>query len=363
MTTEKSDAWVTSADVARRAGVSRSAVSRTFTEGASVAPDTRAKVLKAAEELGYQVNMLARSMIQRQTNLVGVVVAGFDNPFLMSLLGPITHYLATHQLAPLLMDASEPESLAKSLRHLLQYRIAGAILTSGAPPTELAQEYLRLRIPVTMINREPDLEGVDVVNSDHRSGGALAAEALRRAGARNLMFLNVPLNSHSGRERSSGFTKALAAEVKRGEVSLRRSVSPGLGYAAGFEAARTLLADAGRPDGIFCVNDALACGVIDGARQLHGLRVPQDLCVVGFDDIPISSQAAYGLSTVRQDVDALAKNAVTCLADRLRDPSRPVKVQQLPVTFVERASTSAGETAPVAARSARKRAAVSDRVK
>lgn len=340
MTTEKGDAWVTSADVARRAGVSRSAVSRTFTEGASVSPDTRAKVLKAAQELGYQVNMLARSMIQRQTNLVGVVVAGFDNPFLMSLLGPLTHQLATRQLAPLLMDASEPADLTRTLRHLLQYRIAGTILTSGAPPTELAKEYLRLRIPVTMINREPDLEGVDVVSSDNREGGALAARALREAGACNLLFLNSPTATHSGRERSAGFSRALATDVRRGVVRCRRAVAPGLGYQGGFEAARALLAAGPTAvDGVFCVNDAMACGLIDGARQLHGRRIGDDLSVVGFDDIPLASQAAYSLTTVRQDVNVLAAEAVECLVGRLADPTAERRVQRLPVDLVQRSST------------------------
>jgi DNA-binding LacI/PurR family transcriptional regulator len=340
MTKDKNEGWVTAADVARRAGVSRSAVSRTFTEGASVAPDTRAKVLKAAEALGYQVNMLARSVIQRQSNLVGVVVAGFDNPFLMSLLGPLTHHLALRGLAPLLMDASEPEALAKTLRNLLQYRVAGAILTSGAPPIELAKEYLRLRIPVTMINREADLEGVDVINSDNRGGGALAARALLDAGARKLMFLNVASATHSARERSEGFTRALAPEVRSGAVSLRRSVAPGSGYTGGFNAARELFAQkSDRPDGVFCVNDALACGLIDGARQLFGLRVPQDLRVVGFDDIPLASHAAYGLTTVRQDVTALARQAVSSLVERMAEPTIPARAQQLPVSVVNRQST------------------------
>ncbi|HET7866266.1 MAG TPA: LacI family DNA-binding transcriptional regulator [Burkholderiaceae bacterium] len=346
MTKDKNAGWVTAADVARRAGVSRSAVSRTFTEGASVAPETRVKVLKAAEALGYQVNMLARSVIQQQSNLVGVVVAGFDNPFLMSLLGPLTHYLALRGLAPMLMDASEPEALAKTLRRLLQYRVAGAILTSGAPPIELAEEYLRLRIPVTMINREADLEGVDVINSDNRGGGALAARALLDSGARKLLFLNVASATYSARERSEGFSRAVASHVRRGEVSLRRSVATGSGYAGGFETARKLFAQSDdRPDGVFCVNDALACGLIDGARQLFGLRVPQDLRVVGFDDIPMSSHAAYALTTVRQDVDSLARHAVTSLAERMAEPTMPTRSQQVPVSVMNRQSTGANSKA------------------
>ncbi|WIT14160.1 LacI family DNA-binding transcriptional regulator [Paucibacter sediminis] len=340
MSSGKSSAWVTSADVARHAGVSRSAVSRTFTEGASVAPETRAKVLKSAEALGYQVNMLARSMIQQQSNLVGVVVSGFDNPFLLSLLGPLTHQLALRSQAPLLMDASEPEQLSNSLRQLMQYRISGVILTSGTPPIQLAKEYLRLRIPVAMINREPLLEGVDVINSDNRQGGALAAEVLCRAGARNLVFLNVVTGTLSPSARGAAFAKALAGQVRRGAVKLRQATAGGVSYAHGFEAARQLFAEpSARPDGVFCTNDALACGLIDGARALYGLRVPEDVKVVGFDDIPMAAYEAYALTTFRQDIGALAERAVACLAERMGAPDMPSRTLELPVSLVERRST------------------------
>lgn len=340
MSTDHPSGWITAADVARKAGVSRSAVSRTFTEGASVSPETREKVQRAAEALGYQVNMLARSMIQRQSNLVGVVVKGFDDPFLQSLLGPITHHLALRSLAPLLMDASEPAQLAKSLRHLLQYRIAGVILTSGTPPIQLAQEYLRLRVPVAMINRAPDLEGVDVVNSDHFEGAALAARTLLASGARKLVFLSSSRTTYSARVRGEGFVQALAAAVQRGEASLRHFDASGATYAGGFEAAQTLLADAqNRPDGVFCANDVLACGLVDGARRQYGLQVPADFQVIGFDDIPMAGLSAYGLTTLRQNVDALAESAVACLAERMAEPDMPSRTLQLPVALVTRATS------------------------
>lgn len=337
MSSEKASAWVTAVDVARKAGVSRSAVSRTFTEGASVSPATRQKVLRAAEALGYQVNMLARSMIQQQSNLVGVVVKGFGDPFLQSLLGPITHQLALRSLAPLLMDASEPEQLAKSLRHLLQYRIAGVILTSGTPPIQLAQEYLRLRVPVAMINRAPDLEGVDVVNSDHFEGGALAARSLLARGARNLVFLSSVGATYSARARGEGFIHALAGAVESGDVVVRVVETLASSYAGGLGAAELLLAEpCTRPDGVFCANDVLACGLMDGARRCFGLQVPQDMQVIGFDDIPMASLSAYGLSTVQQNVDALAQSAVACLAERMAHPDMPGRTLLLPVALVTR---------------------------
>ena len=118
--TKAPSGWATAADVARRAGVSRSAVSRTFTEGASVSAATRERVQKAAEELGYQVNRLARSVIQRQSDLVGVVIPGMHNAFVVQLLGPLIQQLARHSLAPLLMDVRDPAQMASTLRHLMK---------------------------------------------------------------------------------------------------------------------------------------------------------------------------------------------------------------------------------------------------
>ena len=200
-TEENAPGWATAADVAARAGVSRSAVSRTFTPGASVSPATRERVLKAADELGYQVNRLARSVIQRQSTLVGVVVPGMHNEFVVQLLGPIMRNLARHSLTPLLMDVRDPVQMESSLRYLLQYRVAGVIFTSGSPPIELAREYLRLQVPVAMINRDANLESVDVVSSDNRHGGALAAHCLIAAGARRLAYVNLPTGTYSGVSR------------------------------------------------------------------------------------------------------------------------------------------------------------------
>ena len=162
--------WVKAEDVARLAGVSRSAVSRTFTPGASVAEKTRAKVMHAAEQLGYQVNIIARTMNTGSSNFIGIVTAGFDNPFRSKLLSPLVHQLALHGFMPLLMNADDPDQLAPSLKQLLSYHVAGVIITSGAPPLSLAEEYLQRKIPVTLINRHAELEGCDRVASDNQQG-------------------------------------------------------------------------------------------------------------------------------------------------------------------------------------------------
>ncbi len=336
-TEENAPGWATAADVAARAGVSRSAVSRTFTPGASVSPATRERVLKAADELGYQVNRLARSVIQRQSTLVGVVVPGMNNEFVVQLLGPIMRNLARHSLAPLLMDVRDPEQMESTLRYLLQYRVAGVIFTSGSPPIELAREYLRLQVPVAMINRDANLESVDVVSSDNRHGGALAAHCLIAAGARRLAYVNLPSGTYSGVSRGAGFSEAAAMS---GQPSISVELLQGrlAGYEGGAAIAAQLLDRPAerRPEGVFCANDTLAFGFMDAARHTFGLRIPEDIAVVGFDDVPMAAAASFQLTSVRQDIEGLAAEAVDRLVERMSDPTRPARSQTLPVELVER---------------------------
>ena len=336
-TEENAPGWATAADVAARAGVSRSAVSRTFTPGASVSPATRERVLKAADELGYQVNRLARSVIQRQSTLVGVVVPGMHNEFVVQLLGPIMRNLARHSLAPLLMDVHDPEQMESTLRYLLQYRVAGVIFTSGSPPIELAREYLRLQVPVAMINRDANLESVDVVSSDNRHGGALAAHCLIAAGARRLAYVNLPSGTYSGVSRGAGFSEAAAMS---GQPSISVELLQGrlAGYEGGAAIAAQLLDRPAerRPEGVFCANDTLAFGFMDAARQTFGLRIPEDIAVVGFDDVPMAAAASFQLTSVRQDIEGLAAEAVDRLVERMSDPTRPARSQTLPVELIER---------------------------
>nr|WP_269783580.1 inositol monophosphatase family protein [Klebsiella quasipneumoniae] len=197
--------WIKAEDVARLAGVSRSAVSRTFTPGASVSEKTRQKVLNAAEALGYQVNIIARTMITGSSNFIGIVTAGFDNPFRSKLLAPLVHQLALNGFMPLLMNADDPQQLAPSLKQLLSYHVAGVIITSGAPPLSLAEEYLARKIPVTLINRHADLAGCDRVCSDNAQGAKLVADLFSRRGWRQVGFIGENRENFSTRQRYDAF--------------------------------------------------------------------------------------------------------------------------------------------------------------
>ncbi|MCU5772045.1 LacI family DNA-binding transcriptional regulator [Erwiniaceae bacterium BAC15a-03b] len=328
MATDKN--WVTAADVARHAGVSRSAVSRTFTAGASVSDKTRQRVLAAASELGYQVNIIARTMITGSSNFVGIVTAGFDNPFRSKLLAPLVHHLALQGFMPLLMNADDPQQLEPSLRQLLSYHVAGVILTSGAPPLSLAEEYLAKKIPVTLINRHAELPGADRVASDNAQGAQLAAAHLRSQGAKNIAFIGENATNFSTQQRYKAFC---AAQPEQQIVAFFCATA---GYQAGRNAAEELLRNHPLLDAFFCATDMLAMGVIDYLREQ---QIPSgQIKVMGFDDIPQAAYGAYQLTTLAQDTDLLASHAVDLLIKRIQNFARPGVQMAIPVQLIIRQS-------------------------
>jgi DNA-binding LacI/PurR family transcriptional regulator len=324
--TEKGKSWVKAEDVARLAGVSRSAVSRTFTPGASVADKTRAKVMRAAEQLGYQVNIIARTMNTGSSNFIGIVTAGFDNPFRSKLLAPLVHQLALHGFMPLLMNADDPEQLAPSLRQLLSYHVAGVIITSGAPPLSLAEEYLARKIPVTLINRHADLPGCDRVTSDNAQGMQLMANYCRQRGWQNIGFIGEHCNNFSTEQRH----EALLASAP--DLTINARFIAGGGYAAGRAAAQELSGC----QVLLCATDMLALGAMDGLRALNSSGLLP--AVIGFDDIPQASWDPYHLTTVQQDTDGLAQQAVDLLVTRIEQFDLPSRQRAVPVKLIVRQS-------------------------
>lgn len=318
--------WVKAEDVARLAGVSRSAVSRAFTPGASVAEKTRAKVMLAAEQLGYQVNIIARTMNTGSSNFIGIVTAGFDNPFRSKLLSPLVHQLALHGFMPLLMNADDPDQLAPSLKQLLSYHVAGVIITSGAPPLSLAEEYLERKIPVTLINRHADLQGCDRVASDNVQGMQLMVEYCRHQGWDRIGFIGEDRANFSTAERYNALSSFAA------DLSIASRFIPGGGYAAG-RAASLELSDC---QVLLCATDMLALGAMDGLRSLSDTR--QIPAVIGFDDIPQASWDPYLLTTIQQDTDGLAQQAVDLLVTRIAQFDLPSRHRAVPVKLIVRNS-------------------------
>ncbi|WP_150627434.1 LacI family DNA-binding transcriptional regulator [Pandoraea captiosa] len=338
---KKQTSWVTAADVARQAGVSRSAVSRAFSPAASIAPETRERVMEAARSLGYQVNLIAREMIMQRSSMVGVVTAGFENPFRAKLLAHIIAALGRHKLTPIVVNADDPVQIRQSLDMLLSYRIGGVIMTSASSPLGLARQYLEGEIPVVMINRASNLPGADVAVSDNAAGASLAAHMLIDAGATRLTFVGPTRPSYSGKARCTGFLRAIR-NIANADPHRARHVdthsTTGDTYECGVAAAHALLSQASRPDGVFCSSDLLALGFIDTARRHFAMRVPEDVRIVGFDDIPAASYGNYQLCTIAQDTHALADTATDMLIERMNAYSGASRTRVVPVTRVVRHS-------------------------
>ena len=215
---------VTAQDVARRAGVSRAVVSRALSNNGSISPDARARVLRAAEELGYQVNFLAQGLNRQRSHLIGVIVSRISDPFRSTLLDALLNEIQRQGFQALVSEIHSEQDLAQTLRRFAQFRVSGVIVTSGQPPEALVNECVQQHIPVVGINRQPTIPGVDYVCSDNAAGAELAADQLLRSGCQRFGWLNRgsvrpgAANARSGRRTPPGDPR-LSARRLRGRVT------------------------------------------------------------------------------------------------------------------------------------------------
>jgi len=322
----------TSFDVARRAGVSRSAVSRAFTPGAAVAEDTRKKVLAAAEELGYRVNSLARGLQGDHSGIVGVLASRLDTPVRARQVQLLAQSLIRDGFRPMLVTAENPDDVAGLFDTLLGYSVAGVVVTSDTPPQSTIEACRKTRVPVVLINRDAVVGWGDRVISSPDRSGQMALCMLRSSGATRFGVLEPQGHTFSVTGRANAFKEAAGACVcltsKDQSYSAARAAVSAVGRA-----------EVARVDGLFCATDLMAIGALDGLRLDLGLNVPKDIQVVGFDDIEQASWGAYDLSTVRQDLEAQADIALDLLKSRTETPDLPIRTEFVPLTPIYRSST------------------------
>ncbi|MBS7699715.1 MULTISPECIES: LacI family DNA-binding transcriptional regulator [unclassified Chelatococcus] len=326
--------FVSAQQVAELAGVSRSAVSRAFTPGASIATETREKVMRAAEELGYQVNDLARSLLAHRSRLVGLVVTKPELGFRAHLVAALTRALIRRGNVPFIINtgSSEPEMRAAQTA-LFGYRAEATVILSGSPPTSFVELARQNGQPLIMIGRsEPDCDRIQI---DNASAAREAAQLFAAQGLRRLALAGSASGTPSIVEREQAFV----SEARRLGADVIVVQGRDSDYAGGQEAAARLFGNGRPPEAVFCVNDLIAFGLIDTARSDHALIAPRDFQVVGFDDIPEAAWNAYRLSTFRQDPDEIAGCAITLLDRRLATPSALPSTTRLKAAFVQRSST------------------------
>lgn len=322
---------VTSSQVAEHAGVSQSAVSRTFTPGASIAPKTRARVLAAAKELGYRPNAIARSLITSRSRIIAVVMAYLENLFYPDVLEELGRSLAAENYHLLLFTGFKDRDSDPVFDQLMQYRVDGIILASTSLSSELSDECAAAGIPVVLFNRTTGRKTVSSVTTENFEGGQLVGEFLATAGHKRISYIAGLENSSTNRDRFAGFRTALAAhgitkiETRTGNYSRSDAET----------AARELLSLKKRPDAIFVANDHMAVAVMDVARYEFGLSIPDDLSIVGYDDVGPARWPSYGITSVTQPIKGMVDATVEILMDQIHsgelDPRQMVLQSQLVV--------------------------------
>jgi DNA-binding LacI/PurR family transcriptional regulator len=315
-------AKVTSAEVAERAGVSQSAVSRVFTPGASASAKTAEKVKRAAAELGYRPNILARAMVSGRSRMIGLVVAYLDNQFYPDVLERLSNALQQQGYHVLVFMASQKAgNIDTVVEEILDYQVDGIIAASVALSSDLSDRCRAAGVPMVLFNRSQDGEGFSSVTTDNYEGGRKLAELLLAGGHERIGYIAGWEGASTQRDRELGFTDRLA---EAGRTLYAREVGNFLMDEAA-EAARRMfgVAPGDRPDAVFVANDHMAIPVIDTLRHEMGLRVAQDVSVVGYDDVPAAAWPAYSLTTIRQPADRMVAETVDLILRMIEDDGTP----------------------------------------
>ena len=316
---------VTSMQVARRAGVSQSAVSRVFTPGASASPAITQKVRQAAAELGYRPNVLARSLITGRTRIIGLVVAYLENqfyPVVLELLSRALQDKGYHILV--FMAENATEKVAQVMEELLDYQVDGIITASVAMTNDLTARCTAVGIPVVMFNRGQDDARLSEVTSDNIAGGRRATEFLIAGGHTRIAHVMGWQGSSTGRDRATGFRLAMQGAGLTPQAMVDGMYSRDTAA----QVARDMCTGPDRPDAIFVGNDHMAFAVMDALRTDLGLSVPSDVSIVGYDDVPLAAWPAYDLTTIRQPVNRMVEATVEALLAQIESgESAPRKIR------------------------------------
>lgn len=334
MKRKKSRVQVTSHNVAELAGVSRSAVSRTFTPNASVSSKTKEKVILAANKLGYRPNVMARSLITKKTQLIGLVMADWNNPFYASTLKSYSEKLQKENYQTILATINNNSDIDTSIEFLLQYQVDGIIMLSALPSSDVVDACNQKDTPIVLVGNSSKSINTCTVNIDHNAIGKNLANLAIELGYRRFVLIRGDKNIKSGIQRTKVFSKVLEKENK-GEILAN------LTGILGHDDGRNTLADIIKikPDIIICSSDLTALGIIDGARVDYNLEVPKDIAVIGFGNNPISSWGMNRLTTVQLPYEKLINESIGCLLRRIDDPDLPPKNIDLQSVVITRDTT------------------------
>ena len=331
----KYNSVATSKDVAMLAGVSQATVSRAFSNSANLAPETRMRVMEAANTLNYKPNALARSLVSTHSNIIGVVKGYTQNVMFSEMLSEIVYGLQQADKRVIYFEARQNESIDNLADKIMQYQIEGLILMYANLTSDLTLSCRQRDIPVLQMHRYSKTLRTNAVLPDNFRAAAEAAELFVKRGFRNFVYLGGEINSSSNMERQLGFLKKLGQYGFNNPVVWNGLYT----YESGREAMRTLAPKLPLPCAILCGNDLMAFGAIDVLKYELGLRVGEDVALIGFDNTFMGQWPSYSLTTFAQPIEKMVQDGLSLLFANINDHQMAPVERRYPLVLIERETT------------------------
>lgn len=269
--------------------------------------------MAAAKELGYRPNAIARSLITNRSRIIAVVMAYLENLFYPDVLEELGRLLAKEDYRLLLFTGFMDRDSDPVFDQLMQYRVDGIVLASTSLSSELSEECAAAGIPVVLFNRTTERDAVSSVTTRNREGGRRVAEFLVAGGHKRFGYISGLESSSTNRDRFGGYKEGLA---EAGHTEIMVEVA-NYDRAEAEAAARKMLSRPDRPDALFVANDHMAVAVMDVARHELGLSIPQDLSIVGYDDVGPARWTSYGITSMSQPLKRMVEATVNILMDQI----------------------------------------------
>lgn len=323
--------------LAKDLDVSISTISRAFSSQASIAPSTRERVLKRAREIGYRPNPFARTLITRKNDIIAIVVSNLNNPFYPAVLSRMTSQLQHAGFNAMLFACPDTESLDETVGDALHYQPDVLIALAVTVSSQAAGRAAKAGTRVIFFNRYVPDAAAFSVTCDNVTGGAVVADFFLDRGHRYLVYIGGDPHATTNLDRQAGFSKRC---LERSGQRPRIIEAGRFSHDAGFEAAQALFRATEPLDAIFCASDVIALGVLDAAREA-GVNIPEQVSVVGFDDIEPAGWASYELTTYRQPVIQMIDATIELIRRISADPSVPTGNVVKPGEIIERRTVAA----------------------
>ncbi len=328
----------TSHDVAKKAGVSVATVSRVLNGSPLVTESARRKVLRAVKALNYQPNRAAQRLRAGRSHVIGLIISDIQNPFFTSVVRGIEDVAYQHGYSLVLCNSDEdPDKEKLYINVMRSEEVAGVILASASEANPQVDDLIAYNIPVVAIDRQIDDHQIDSVLATNINGARAATTHLVELGHRCIGYIGLPLTRTPGKERYEGYQRALRDHKLPASKNLVRIADAK--QEGGYGSTGGLLAKESCVTALFVANNLMTLGALDAIRE-RGLKIPDDISIIGFDDMPWANLLQPPLTAIAQPTYELGQRAAELLLGRLKDRTKPVAHEHLETRLIVRGSTS-----------------------